>query len=698
MNDAITYLLSRISEGSIVRAQSPNANISAGVEALLEMYETPNIPMEDCEILFGMAYEHLQTRFRQDGVGHALLTAVSTAIGKEIRIAAGDMSLGDERLDWKRNISIGDLIIEALNHHDYIDLDFCRGQKAYLVYPTGRWQFTRNPKQWIRGTVFEPIKPITGLFQAHGRPVIKHWKHTEKELFEEYLDKPFVQALDNIQSQEWKLNLDVYKVLLKNRERFTTVTGDNKRQLQQSYSKVSEFRSIVSIASRVRKHESFWQYVECDYRGRVYFTQPFLNFQGSDYARGLFQFGKLKRVTAKGLKWIARHTACCFNESYHIDSIPLWCSGNYRDHLMAEGLDTISVDKMTMEDREKWTYMNMDKIIHNYDLLDCEKPVSFLACCFEWRRYHENPDIFYSRLPIPIDGSNNGWQHLAAISCDPQAGKLVGLVPVEIQEDFYVKTAKELIKLQPEWFEERQIPMKHIRKGISKRGSMTRAYSAGAGKIAENMYADCETAGYHKQYNIDPQDCGMLAKSLVKAIDITCPGPLKTMAYLQELATQELDRTGNDTITWTTPTGFPVIYEAPRLDKYRYMIRMRIDGKSKRINHVAQFPAYGIADYRKFMCGISPNFIHSIDASHMCMVVSRWGSAFGGVHDSFSTYADDVDDLQQLTKEVFVEFYTSDNNYKDIQRMILTDDVELDTPGLGSLDIRSVMNSDYFFA
>ena len=32
------------------------------------------------------------------------------------------------------------------------------------------------------------------------------------------------------------------------------------------------------------------------------------------------------------------------------------------------------------------------------------------------------------------------------------------------------------------------MPMKHIRKGISKRGSMTRAYSAGDSKIGENMW------------------------------------------------------------------------------------------------------------------------------------------------------------------------------------------------------------------
>ena len=81
----------------------------------------------------------------------------------------------------------------------------------------------------------------------------------------------------------------------------------------------------------------------------------------------------------------------------------------------------------------------------------------------------------------------------------------------------------------------------------------------------------------------------------------------------------------------------------------------------------------------------------------MTMVIDRWNKAFGGVHDSFSTHADDVDELQDLTKEVFIELYTSDNNYEDIKRILqITEDIT--TPGLGSLDITEVMNSDYFFS
>ena len=255
-------------------------------------------------------------------------------------------------------------------------------------------------------------------------------------------------------------------------------------------------------------------------------------------------------MTEDGLFWLAVHTASSYNQSYNKDEIPEWCEADYKSYLDDEELESISVDKMTLEDRVRWVNENMIVIQEmgkrKEIQSEAEKPISFLACCIEWYDYQvatNSNRIHMTHLPIPIDGSNNGWQHLGAMSKDPHTGKLVGLIPVEIQHDFYVQTAKELYK-QTEDEELKRIlddmPMKHIRKGISKRGSMTRAYSAGAGKIAENMYFDCKTEDYHTEYNITEDNCKKFAKILIKAINTVCPGPLDTMAYLQHLAKFEI--------------------------------------------------------------------------------------------------------------------------------------------------------------
>ena len=75
-------------------------------------------------------------------------------------------------------------------------------------------------------------------------------------------------------------------------------------------------------------------------------------------------------------------------------------------------------------------------------------------------------------------------------------------------------------------------------------------------------------------------------------------------------------------------------------------------------------------DVHKFMCGISPNYIHAQDATHMALTIDKWESTFGAVHDSFSTHASDVENLLALTKNVFVDMYDVDNYFDKIQQDI----------------------------
>jgi DNA-directed RNA polymerase len=83
----------------------------------------------------------------------------------------------------------------------------------------------------------------------------------------------------------------------------------------------------------------------------------------------------------------------------------------------------------------------------------------------------------------------------------------------------------------------------------------------------------------------------------------------------------------------------------------------------------------------------------------MALVISAWDGAFGAIHDSYSTHACEVDDLLELTKEVFIKMYDKDNYYEVIEASILnTYEGFVERPELGSLDINEVRKSDYFFA
>lgn len=688
---------------------------------------------EKLERLVAVTFQIIQSQFTRTQSdylpGEAGLTATSIVIGKAIA-----RMISREPIKLEHQLCIGDLFIEGYVYHGFAELiPPVRRDDSYTLKATPKWEELADiPLEVVKETILGSFKEPQSVERS------MHKMH-------DYLYDPeaaYVKAVDNLQQTKWAINKPILEAIVPPRSE----PEENDAKEQRRRSKVIEHKFITAKGEILKDWDGFYQSFEVDYRGRIYNTEPFLNYQSSDMAKGMLMFAEAKPITEDGKFWLAVHTAASFNQSYHIDNIPDWCEEDYASYLRNEGLEDIAVDKMTLNDRVSWTMNNWDKIFELTLDQKAEKPYTFLACCHEWVYVQETG---MTKLPVAIDGSNNGWQHLGAISKDSETGMLVGLEPVDIQKDFYVQTAKKLIELAAK--DERltsilkQMPMKHIRKGISKRGSMTRAYSAGASKIAENMYFDCKAEDFHEKYGITLKDCNKFAALLVKAIEQVCPGPLKTMAYLQELAQYQIGKhklvggsrsefkelktkryellglkdpsdeqllelndvsirlndfsfelvygNGETVIEWNTPSGFKARYENYTMVDFK--ARARLNGKD--IKHVMKTPT-DKPDIRGFMCGISPNYIHSMDASHMALVIADWEGDFGAVHDSFSTHASDVELLLRRTKEVFIQMYDHDNFF-DVIRKQLTDDTDsIEQPALGDLNVANIISSDYFFA
>lgn len=665
------------------------------------------------------------------------LTFASTTIGMRICKAIGCEPT------IKSQLALGDILLEAFLQEGLIEIhrEFAGAKAPYIVRIL---KMPNGIKPTLSGTLFCKPAPIQGLFSPYTKePFIKGWSDNSE--FRKLLYTPHILALDRIRQTGWSLNEPVLEVLKENPPPDHLeladkngvlykypVTGEPKRmpkvlfhldgskflgkqdpRLQKMMSKFFEHKQIIDKADLVIKNgNKFWQEATCDYRGRFYYAESFLEYQGSDMSRSLFLFQEPLVVTEDGYHWMLAHAANSYNESFDVAALKesQFIETDYITHLQQEELETISLDKMTFKDKVSWGLYNLawiaDKGKKKKLMPEAEKPYAFLAVCIEIYNYLEarsNGLLYQSHLPIPIDGANNGWQHLAAVSKDKQAGALVSLTKSKIQKDFYVAVGKELIKQIPDWFEDRNMPMKHIRKGISKRGSMTRAYSAGKQRIAKNMYDDCHMEGFTVKYNITQDDCNMLAGNLITAINTVCAGPLKTTKYLQKLAAYELEK-GKTSLEWVTPSGFKVVYKAyfQREVKQRGTIKGITGSKDGRITHVVKADVINketgnkVPCRRSFASGIAPNYVHSLDASHMAMVVTRFDGCFAAVHDSFATHASRVSMLQYVTKEQFVEQYSVDNYFTTILESIGSD-FPNDHPKLGRLKINEVMNSDYFF-
>ena len=104
-------------------------------------------------------------------------------------------------------------------------------------------------------------------------------------------------------------------------------------------------------------------------------------------------------------------------------------------------------------------------------------------------------------------------------------------------------------------------------------------------------------------------------------------------------------------------------------------------------------------DPDNFQSGISPNFIHSIDAALARAVIReavlKSKIHITAIHDSFGTHAADVVTLNKLLRKAFVETMEYDwiDNFKQSNNIPF-----IELPEKGDYDIQEANNATYMFS
>ncbi|URD75747.1 hypothetical protein MUK42_09414 [Musa troglodytarum] len=149
----------------------------------------------------------------------------------------------------------------------------------------------------------------------------------------------------------------------------------------------------------------------------------------------------------------------------------------------------------------------------------------------------------------------------------------------------------------------------------------------------------------------------------------------------------------NEPVKWTTPLGLPVVQ--PYRNSERHQIRTSLQVLT------LQREGQSVSVKRQ-KTAFPPNFVHSLDGSHMMMTAiscKNAGLHFAGVHDSFWTHACDVDRMNQILREEFVALY----NIPILENLL--DGFQTSFPMLtfpplpdrGDFDLKKVLESPYFF-
>jgi DNA-directed RNA polymerase len=103
---------------------------------------------------------------------------------------------------------------------------------------------------------------------------------------------------------------------------------------------------------------------------------------------------------------------------------------------------------------------------------------------------------------------------------------------------------------------------------------------------------------------------------------------------------------------------------------------------------------------------VAPNVVHSFDAAVLMLTVieaTHEGiSHFRMIHDSFATVPADCVALAEITRRVFVDFYTQNDVVTMLAQQLtaqLPEGAEIPAPPqYGKLNLNEVLDSQYFFA
>ena len=109
-------------------------------------------------------------------------------------------------------------------------------------------------------------------------------------------------------------------------------------------------------------------------------------------------------------------------------------------------------------------------------------------------------------------------------------------------------------------------------------------------------------------------------------------------------------------VIWTTPLKMPVV------QPYRKSESKRVVTNLQHINIMEPSVSDPVSK-RKQLQAFPPNFIHSLDATHMflsALKCNELGLSFAAVHDSFWTHASTVDTMNTVLRDAFVRMHSED--------------------------------------
>ncbi|XP_040581681.1 DNA-directed RNA polymerase, mitochondrial [Lepeophtheirus salmonis] len=486
-----------------------------------------------------------------------------------------------------------------------------------------------------------------------------------------------VQANTSLSVKE----LELYKSFSINKQVFLRIKNEN-------YSLWCDCLYRLSLANHFRNNILYFPH-NLDFRGRVYPIPPHFNHMGGDLPRSLLVFAKGRPLGHDGLKWLKL-------QAVNMTGLKKRCSVHerlqYADEILPDILDS-AVNPLT---GKKWW-------------IESEDPWQTLSVCNEIKAALDSgdPKNYTTHIPIHQDGSCNGLQHYAAIGRDVLGAGSVNLIPNELPQDVYSEIATLVEKKRASDSNSRDIARileGYVKRKVIKQTVMTTVYGVtayGARLQIARQLKDIED--FPSEYVEEASK--YLAVKTFDSLNELFTASQEIQLWLTESATV-ISKIFGANVEWETPLGLKVIQP--------YRKALKGGNKSNNLwgSSTAKRDTVNSAKQRN---GFPPNYIHSLDSSHMMLTsLHLWNSGvtFASVHDCYWTHPITVYKMNESCREQFINLHSQpllenlSDSFKNRYMNSSTNKVDTakavllfkNIPSKGSLDLNVVRNSVFFFS
>lgn len=465
-------------------------------------------------------------------------------------------------------------------------------------------------------------------------------------------------------------------------------------------SKIFFIKNLLNVSAEFYDTPFYFVY-DLDTRGRYYAKSDFLNPLSNDYSKSLLEFSEGQKMTEQGIYQYKLHIANVFA----IDKI----------------------DKKTDKEKIEWVEKNKEKLLNcakdcytNTFWQNADSPFLGLASCFEFEKICRFGTEYISYSYISIDGSCNGLQHYSALRLSSKNAKLTNLDNNEKSEDIYQyiadKVNKKIFDISEKLNQEeteyiRKIQMYDINRKMMKKPVMTTPYSSTPISwknqiidevINEKIYKGEED--YFKN-NREKHKAVMFfsTKILKEILETEISSAFETMEIIKKHVSRINEINNKADFNYLTKTGFFVtnFYKENDLSikiNYKFLKKVKTIYFSKKSKNNA---------IKKLLQAICPNFIHSIDASHMTKTINNSVKQnikdFVMIHDSFGCHPNQMYNLKRIVRESFVEIYKDNLLYDFLKQLYETNNIDFDEKELKEdtkrydFDLINVLYSQFSF-